>query len=186
MTVKDVLRDAEAKMKKSIDSLRHTLGAVRTGRASPALVEDLKVEYYGAEMPLNQLANIATPESRMLTIQPYDQGAIKAIEKAIQNSELGINPSNDGRVIRLAIPQLTQERRKELVKQVKAKIEDGKVAIRNVRREAQDAIRKLQQDKAISEDDERRGQEDLQKLTDRFQKEVETIGATKEAEVMEV
>ncbi|KPL81235.1 ribosome recycling factor [Herpetosiphon geysericola] len=186
MTVKDVLRDAETKMKKSIDSLRHTLGAVRTGRASPALVEDLKVEYYGAEMPLNQLANIATPESRMLTIQPYDQGAIKAIEKAIQNSELGINPSNDGRVIRLAIPQLTQERRKELVKQVKAKIEDGKVAIRNVRREAQDAIRKLQQDKAISEDDERRGQEDLQKLTDRFQKEVETIGATKEAEVMEV
>ncbi len=186
MTVKDVLRDAEAKMKKSIDSLRHTLGAVRTGRASPALVEDLKVEYYGAEMPLNQLANVASPESRLLTIQPYDQGAIKAIEKAIQNSELGINPSNDGRVIRLAIPQLTQERRKELVKQVKAKIEDGKVAIRNVRRDAQDAIRKLQQDKAISEDDERRGQEDLQKLTDRFQKEVETIGATKEAEVMEV
>lgn len=184
--IKDVLRDAETKMKKSHESLRHTLGAIRTGRASPALVEELPVEYYGTEMPLNQLANIAAPESRMLTIQPYDQAAIKAIEKAIQNSELGINPSNDGRIIRLSIPQPTQERRKELVKQVKAKVEEGRVALRNVRREAQDGLRKLLHDKTISEDDERRAQEDLQKLTDRYQKEVDATGTHKEAEVMEV
>ncbi len=184
--IKDVLRDAETKMKKSHESLRHTLGSIRTGRASPALIEELPVEYYGTEMPLNQLANIAAPESRMLTIQPYDQAAIKAIEKAIQNSELGINPSNDGRIIRLSIPQPTQERRKELVKQVKAKVEEGRVALRNVRREAQDGLRKLLHDKAISEDDERRGQEDLQKLTDRYQKEIDATGTHKEVEVMEV
>jgi ribosome recycling factor len=184
--IKDVLRDAETKMKKSHESLRHTLGAIRTGRASPALVEELPVEYYGTEMPLNQLANIAAPEPRMITIQPYDQAAIKAIEKAIQNSDVGINPSNDGRIIRLAIPQPTQERRKELVKQVKAKVEEGRVALRNVRREAQDGIRKLLHDKAISEDDERRAQEDLQKLTDRYQKEIDATGTHKEAEVMEV
>ena len=184
--IKDVLRDAETKMKKSHEALRHTLGAIRTGRASPALVEELPVEYYGAEMPLNQLANIAAPEPRMITITPYDQGAVKAIEKAIQNSDVGINPSNDGRVIRLAIPQLTQERRKELVKQVKGKVEESKVALRNVRREAQDALRKIQHDTAISEDDERRAQDDLQKLTDRYQKELDATGAHKEAEVMEV
>jgi ribosome recycling factor len=184
--IKDVLREAETKMKKTHEALRHTLGSIRTGRASPALVEELMVEYYGAEMPLNQLANIATPEARMLTITPYDQGAIKAIEKAIQNSELGINPSNDGRMIRLGIPQLTQERRKDLVKQVKAKVEESKVALRNVRREAQDALRKLQADKSISEDEERRAQEDLQKLTDKYQKELDATGTHKEAEVMEV
>lgn len=184
--IKDVLRDAETKMKKSHESLRHTLGSIRTGRASPALIEELPVEYYGTEMPLNQLANIAAPESRMLTIQPYDQAAIKSIEKAIQNSDLGINPSNDGRIIRLSIPQPTQERRKELVKQVKAKVEEGRVALRNVRREAQDGLRKLLLDKTISEDDERRGQEDLQKLTDRYQKELDATGTHKEAEVMEV
>lgn len=184
--IKDVLREAESKMKKSHEALRHTLGSIRTGRASPALIEDMLVEYYGAEMPLNQLANIATPEARMLTVTPYDQGALKAIEKAIQNSDLGINPSNDGRMIRLGIPQLTQERRKELVKQVKTKVEESKVALRNVRREAQDALRKLQADKTISEDEERRAQEDLQKLTDKYQKELEATGTHKEAEVMEV
>jgi ribosome recycling factor len=184
--IKDVLREAESKMKKSHEALRHTLGAIRTGRASPALVEDLPVEYYGTEMPLNQLANIAAPEPRMVTITPYDTAALKAIEKAIQNSDLGINPSNDGRMIRLGIPQLTQERRKELVKQVKAKVEESKVALRNVRREAQDGLRKLQHDKVISEDDERRAQEDLQKLTDRYQKELDATGAHKEAEVLEV
>ena len=184
--VKDVLREAEGKMKKTHEALRHSLGSIRTGRASPALVEELVVEYYGAEMPLNQLANIATPEARMLTITPYDQGAIKAIEKAIQNSDLGINPSNDGRMIRLGIPPLTQERRKDLVKQVKTKVEESKVALRNVRREAQDALRKLQADKSISEDEERRGQEDLQKLTDKYQKELDATGTHKEAEVMEV
>lgn len=184
--IKDVLREAESKMKKSHEALRHTLGAIRTGRASTALVEDLHVEYYGTEMPLNQLANIAVPESRMLTIQPYDQTALQAIEKAIQSSDLGINPSNDGRIIRLSIPQPTEERRKDLVKQVKARVEDAKVALRNVRREAQDALRKLEHDKEISQDDERRAQDDLQKLTDKYQKELEATGTHKEEEVMEV
>ncbi len=184
--IKDVLNEAEVKMKKTHEALRHTLASIRTGRASTALVEHMPVEYYGSEMPLNQLANIATPEARLITIQPYDQGAVKAIEKAIQNSDLGINPSNDGRVIRLAIPQLTEERRKELVKHVKAKVEEAKVSLRNVRREALEALRKLESDKAISEDDDRRAQDELQKLTDRYQKELENTGAKKEAEVLEV
>lgn len=184
--IKDTMKDAESRMKKSVESLRHTLATIRTGRASPALVEHLPVEYYGSEMPLNQLANIAAPEARMLTIQPYDQSAIKAIEKAIQHSDVGINPSNDGRIIRLAIPQLTQERRKELVKQVKAKVEESKVALRNIRRDAQEAIRKLQHDKQISEDEEKRALDDLQKLIDRYQKDMDGVGQHKEAEVMEV
>ena len=184
--IKDVLKDAETKMKKTHDALKHTLATIRTGRASISLVEHLPVEYYGSEMPLNQLANIATPEPRLITIQPYDQGAIKAIEKSLQNSDVGITPSNDGRLIRLAIPQLTEERRKELVKVVKSRVEDSKVALRNVRREAQEALRKLLSDKAISEDEEHRAQDDLQKLTDRYQKELEATGSKKEDEVLEV
>lgn len=184
--IKDVLHETESKMKKTHEALRHTLAAIRTGRASTALVEELPVEYYGSEMPLNQLANIATPDSRMITIQPYDKGAIKAIEKAIQNSDLGINPSSDGNMIRLGIPQPTEERRKDLVKQVKARVEESRVSLRNVRRDGQEQLRKLLADKAISEDDERRGQDDLQKLTDRYQKELDQTGSKKEVEVMEV
>lgn len=184
--INDVLREAEAKMKKSVESLRHNLGTIRTGRASPALVEHLPVEAYGTSMPLNQLAGISVPEGRLIIIQPYDASTLRTIEKAIQNSELGINPSNDGRIIRLAIPQLTEERRRELTKLVRTRVEESKVALRNVRREALDDMRQLEHEKLISEDDQRRGQERMQELTDRYTRDLEQIGAAKEAEVMEV
>jgi ribosome recycling factor len=184
--INDVLREAEGKMKKTAESLRHHLGAIRTGRASPALVENLPVEAYGASMPLNQLANIQVPDARMITIQPYDASMVRAIEKAIQHSELGINPTNDGRLIRLAIPPLTEDRRKALVKMVRQNVEESKVALRNVRREALDDLRQLEHEKLISEDDQRRAQEKLQELTDRHTRELDHIGQAKEAEVMEI
>jgi ribosome recycling factor len=184
--INDVLRESEGKMKKSVESLRQHLGTIRTGRASPALVEHLPVDAYGSTMPLNQLAGINVPEARLIVIQPYDASTMKAIEKAIQNSELGINPSNDGRIIRLAIPQLTEERRRELTKLVRSRVEESKVALRNIRREALDDLRQLEHEKLISEDDQRRGQEKLQDLTDRHSRELDQIGAAKEAEVMEV
>jgi ribosome recycling factor len=184
--INDVLREAEGKMKKSAESLRHHLSTIRTGRASPALVEHLPVDAYGSSMPLNQLAGINVPEARLIVIQPYDASTIKAIEKAIQNSELGINPSNDGRVIRLVIPQLTEERRRDLTKLVRSRVEESKVALRNIRREGLDDLRQLEHEKLISEDDQRRGQDKLQELTDRYSREVDQIGAAKEAEVMEV
>jgi ribosome recycling factor len=184
--VKDTLAQAEAKMKKSVEALRHHLGAIRTGRASPALVEQIHVEYYGSEMPLNQLANVSVPEPRMLVIQPWDQGAIKAIEKAIQHSDLGINPTNDGRVIRLAVPALTEQRRKDLTKLVKKEVEESKIALRNLRRDAQNDLKKLETDKQISADELKRAQERLQEVTDRYTREMDQVGAAKEAEVMEV
>jgi ribosome recycling factor len=184
--INDVLREAEGKMKKSAESLRQHLGTIRTGRASPALVEHLPVEAYGSSMPLNQLAGISVPEARLIVIQPYDVSTMKAIEKAIQNSELGINPSNDGRVIRLAIPQLTEERRRDLTKLVRSRVEESKVALRNVRREALDDLRQLEHEKLISEDEQRRAQDKLQEMTDRYTRDLDHIGAAKEAEVMEV
>jgi ribosome recycling factor len=184
--VNDVLREAEGKMKKSVEALRHNLSTIRTGRASPALVEHLPVDAYGSSMPLNQLAGISVPEARLIVIQPYDGSTVKAIEKAIQNSELGINPSNDGRVIRWVIPQLTEERRRDLTKLVRNRVEESKVALRNIRREALDDLRQLAHEKMISEDDQRRGQEKLQEQTDRFARDLDQIGGTKEAEVMEV
>jgi ribosome recycling factor len=184
--VKDVLNDTDAKMKKTAEVLRHTLGTIRTGRASPALIENIVVDYYGSEVPINQLANISAPEARQLLIQPWDANAVKAIEKAIQQSDLGINPSNDGRVIRLSIPQLTEQRRKELVKMVKSRVEESKVALRNVRHDGQNHLKKLEADKQISEDELKRALEKLQELTDRHQKELDAVGSAKEAEVMEV
>jgi ribosome recycling factor len=184
--INDVLHEAEGKMKKSAESLRHNLATIRTGRASPALVESLHVDAYGTTMPLNQLAGISIPEPRLIVIQPYDANTIRAIEKAIQNSELGINPTDDGRLIRIAIPQLTEDRRRELTRLVRARVEEARVAVRNIRREALDDVRQLAGEKLISEDDQRRGQERLQELTDRFIRELDHIGATKEAEVMEV
>lgn len=184
--INDVLRETEGKMKKSVEALRHHLATIRTGRASPALVEHLPVDAYGSTMPLNQLAGISVPEARLIVIQPYDASTIKAIEKAIQNSELGINPSNDGRVIRLVIPQLTEERRRDLTKLVRSRVEESKVALRNLRREALDDLRQLEHEKLISEDEQRRGQDRLQDLTDRYSRDLDQIGATKEAEVMEV
>ena len=184
--VKETLAQAETKMKKSVDALRHHLGSIRTGRASPALVEQIHVEYYGSEMPLTQIAAVSVPEARMLLIQPWDQSAIKAIEKALQQSNLGINPTNDGRVIRLVIPPLTEQRRKDLTKQVKKEVEESKVALRNLRRDAQNELKKLESDKQISADELKRAQERLQELTDRYTHEMDNVGASKEAEVMEV
>ena len=186
MTISDIQRETEGKMKKTVESLRHHLSSIRTGRASPALVEDLQVEAYGAMMPLNQLAGIGVPEAKQILIQPYDAGTLKAIEKAIQNSDLGLNPSNDGRIIRLVLPPLTQERRKDLTKQVKARVEESKVAMRNIRRDALEDVKKLLGDKQISEDEQRRAQEKLQQITDSFIREVDGVGTAKEQEVMEV
>lgn len=184
--VKDTLSQSETKMKKTVEALRHHLGSIRTGRASPALVEHLHVEYYGTEMPLNQLANISVPEARMLVIQPWDKGAIKAIEKAIQNSDLGLNPNNDGQVIRLGIPQLTEQRRKDLVKLVKKEVEEQKVSLRNVRRDALHEFKKLEQDKQISEDEHKRAQDQLEQLMTQYTKQLDQLGQAKEQEVLEV
>jgi ribosome recycling factor len=184
--VNDVLKEYEAHLKKALEALRHTLASIRTGRAAPGLVEHMHIEAYGATMPLNQLASVSVPEGRLLVIQPYDASMIKAIEKAIQQSDLGINPSNDGRLIRLAIPQLTEERRKELVKVVRSRVEEVKVSVRNQRRDAIDDLKKLEAEKLISEDDLHRGQERIQQLTERYTKELDQIGAEKEAEVLAV
>jgi ribosome recycling factor len=184
--ITELLRETEARMKKSAEALRHNLASIRTGRASPSLVENLPVVAYGENMPLNQLANITVPDARMILIQPYDTSNVKAIEKAIQNSELGINPTDDGRVVRLVLPPLTEERRRDLTKTVRHRVEEAKVAIRNLRRESLDEVREYEHEKLISEDDQRRGQEKLQELTDRYVREVEQIGAAKEAEVMEI
>jgi ribosome recycling factor len=184
--VNDVLKEYEAHLKKAVEALRHNLASIRTGRAAPGLVEHLHIEAYGATMPLNQLASVSVPEGRLLVIQPYDAGMIKPIEKAIQQSDLGINPSNDGRVIRLVIPPLTEERRKELVKIVRSRVEEVKVSVRNQRRDAIDDLKKLEAEKLISEDEQHRGQERIQQLTDRYTKDLEHIGAEKEAEVLAV
>lgn len=184
--IQDTLSNAEIKMKKTIDALRQHLGSIRTGRASPALVDHLHIEAYGVEMPLNQLANISVPEPRMLVIQPYDKGTMRAIEKAIQSSDLGLTPNNDGQVIRLIIPALTEQRRKDLVKMVKKEVEEQKVSLRNVRRDAQTELKKLESDKQISEDEQRRAQDKLEQLTSQYSRELDGVGHGKEEEVLEV
>ena len=182
----DVLLDAEDRMSKAMDAVRRDLGTILTGRASPSLVERLTVEYYGAATPLNQLAGISVPEARLLVIQPWDRGTIGIIEKAIQKSELNLNPTNDGQVIRIAIPALTEERRKQLVKLVHNHVEEGKVAVRNIRRDAMAQVRDLLDQRAISEDDERRAEHQVDDLTKRFIDESDKIGKAKEHEVLEV
>ena len=184
--IDDVLADAKDRMGKAVEALRKELATIRTGRAHPGLIEHLRVDYYGAPTPLNQLATINVPEPRLLTIQPWDQQSLGAIEKAILKSDLGLNPSNDGTIIRLVIPQLTEERRKELAKVVRKKVEEGRVAVRNVRRDRHDELRRLQREKEISEDAQYLAQEDLQKLTDGFIQEVERVGEEKEAELLAV
>ena len=184
--MKDAIANAEERMKKAMDALRRDLSTVRTGRASPALLDRVHVEYYGAETPLNQLAGVSAPEARMLMIQPWDRGSIPAIEKAIQKSDLGLTPNNDGQVIRLSIPPLTEERRKQLVKTVHAMVEDSKVAVRNVRRDAVHAVQKLTADKQISEDEERRGIAQLDDLAKQYTDQASAIGKDKEHEVLEV
>ncbi len=184
--VKETIHEAETRMKGAIDSLSETLSSIRTGRASPALVERLHVEYYGSPTPLMQLASISVPEPRQLLIKPFDPSSLKNIERAIMTSELGLTPNNDGKVIRLNIPVLTEDRRRELVKNVHGHLEESRVAIRNVRRDLIKDLREFEKEKMISEDDLEYAQDELQKLTDRFIEQVEAVGAKKEKEIMEV
>ena len=184
--IDDTLRDAGHRMQSAVTALDRDLNTVRTGRARPSLVELLKVEYYGTPTPLNQMAAINAPEPRLITIQPWDRTQLGIIEKAIQKSDLGLTPTNDGNIIRLAIPALTEDRRKEMVKVVHKKVEDARIAVRNVRRDCLDALRKLQHDKQITDDDERGAQAHLQKITDKHIAEVDKHGHTKEQELLEV
>jgi len=184
--IKDMLSSAEGRMRSAIQVLHDDLVAVRTGRASPGLVEKLPVEYYGTPTPLLQLASISVPEARTLMIKPFDPSSLKLIEKAIQTSELGLNPNNDGKVIHLNLPPLTEERRRDLVKHVHHRLEESRVAIRNIRRDAHNDMRDFEKEKLISEDELTRGEEDLQKLTDRFIEEIAEMGKKKEIEIMEV
>ena len=184
--IKETLAESEEKMKSALTALEHNLSSIRTGRASPALVERLMVDYYGTPTPLQQLATISAPEPRMLTIKPFDATVLKAVEHAIQASDLSLTPNNDGKIIRLNIPALTEERRKDLIKVVHHRLEEAKVAVRNIRRTAHDGLRELEKEKEISEDDFKRGEADLQKLTDKYITKVDEIGARKEAEVKEV
>ena len=182
----EALADASSRMKGAVDALQRDLNGIRTGRANPAIVENIMVEYGGATYPLNQLAQIAVADARLLTIQPWDPASIGDIEKSIQSSDLGIMPGNDGKLIRLPIPPLTEERRKELVRSVKKRVEDGKVAVRNVRRDVQERIRKLERSSDISEDDARRAQGDLQKTTDNAVADIDEVSKRKEEEVLSV
>jgi ribosome recycling factor len=184
--IEDVIADARTRMEKAMEALARELAAVRTGRAAPSLVERVTVEQYGTEMPLNQLANIAAPEPRMLTVTPWDKSSIGAIEKALRKSELGLNPTNDGSMIRIAIPPLTEERRKQMVKIVHSKVEDAKIAVRNIRRDAMSQAREFRDEKMISEDDERRAEAQIQELTNKFTAQAEQTGKDKERDVMQV
>ena len=183
---KDILDAQEERMKKTLEGLKKDYGTLRAGRAAPSLLDKVTVDYYGTPTPVNQLANVTVPEPRMIMIKPWDKKSLKDIEKAIMKSDLGLMPNSDGTVIRLAIPQLTQERRKELVKVVSKKAEEAKVAMRNIRRDGNEAIKKLEKNKEITEDDRKEAQEDIQKLLDKYIKLVDGTKATKEKEVMEV
>ena len=185
MSVDDVTNLAQEKMQKSIDVLKHEISSIRTGRASPNLLDRVLVDYFGSPTAINALAAIAAPEPRLITIQPWDRHAMGAIEKAIQKSDLGLNPTNDGSVIRLAIPQLNEQRRKDLVKQVQRRLEESRVAIRNLRRDGVDALRKEEKDKAISEDELKRGQDRLQKLADQYSTQADDLTKAKEREILE-
>jgi len=182
----DVLAECKDKMAKAVSHLQGEFGSIRTGRASPVFVEKLRVDYYGSEVPLQQLAGFSVPEPRMLVISPYDKNAIKAIEKAIQASDLGITPNNDGQVIRLAFPQLTAERRKEMVKIVKHRAEEARVAVRNLRRTARHDLEAFEKEGELSQDDLDRAEKDLEKLTHEFVTEIDNLAAHKEQEMLEV
>ncbi len=184
--IKDLLKDCESHMQKSIHALLEDLTSIRTGRANPALVDKLQVEYYGTPTSLMQLASISVPEARTLMIKPFDKSTIKAIEKAILASDLGLTPNNDGLVIRLNLPPLNEERRRELVKRVHHRLEDARVALRNIRRDSMKDVKDFETEKMISEDDRKRGEDEIQKLTDRFMTEIDRVGHHKEQEIMEV
>ena len=184
--IKDIYVSHEEKMKRALDALRRELATLRAGRATPALLDKITVDYYGTPTPISQVANISVPEPRMLTIQAWEKTMIAQIEKAILKSDLGLSPNSDGVIIRLNIPQLTQQRRIELVKVVHKKAEENRIVIRNVRRDANDIVKKLEKEKSISEDEAKKAQEDMQKITDKYIKEVDTILSVKEKEILEV
>lgn len=184
--LKDIYKETETRMKGAIQALEEDLAGIRTGRASPALVERLPVDYYGTATPLIQLASIAVPDPRSLLIRPFDASSLRAIERAIQTSDLGLTPNNDGKSIRLNLPPLTEERRRDLVRVVHNRIEESRVAIRNVRRDNMKDLREFENEKMVSEDERKRGEEELQKITDRFIEEINAIGERKEKEILEV
>ncbi len=183
MVLERIYKETEEKMKKSLEIFKEELAKIRAGVASPAILDVVKVEYYGEEMPVKQLATISVPEPRLIVIQPWDKNSLPEIEKAIWRANLGLNPSNDGSIIRIHIPELTDERRKELVKLVKTEAEHAKVSVRNVRREAIEKLRKAKKDSEITEDDERKGEEKIQKITDKYIEEVSKIAEAKEEEI---
>ncbi len=184
--IDETLFDAEEKMEKAVSVARDDLASSRTGRANPGMFNRVRVEYYGSPTPITQLSSINVPEARLVVIKPYESAQLRSIEDAIRNSDLGVNPSNDGNVIRISIPQLTEERRRDLVKLVHKRVEEAKVAIRNVRRYSNDQLRQMKKDKDISEDEEKRAADQLQKVTDRAIHEADSIGQAKEAEMLEV
>lgn len=182
----DIHKEAEKKMKRTIAVYQEELQGIRAGRANPALLDKITVDYYGTNTPLNQVASVSAPEPRLLVIKPWDVNLIPAIEKEILKSDLGLNPSNDGKLIRLPIPMLTEERRKELVKLVRKNAENAKIAIRNTRRESNDTIKKMEKDKEISEDERKLAEDEMQKITDRFIEEIDKITDKKEEELLEI
>lgn len=186
MDIREIHKDAEERMKKAVENTRSELSKIRTGKASPALVDSLRVQYYGSSVPLKQVASIGTPEPRLITIQPWDKSIIGEIEKAIMQSDLGLNPANDGTVIRLPIPQLTEERRKDLVRVCHKLAEEGRIAVRNIRRDANDSLKKLQKNNEISEDEMHVALDDVQKLTDTYIQQIDEHLKHKEEEIMEV
>lgn len=186
LTPEEVLAEVERKMNRAIEALERELATLRTGRATPSLIENVSVDYYGSPTPLKQIASISAPDARAIMVQPWDKQALRDIERSLMKSELGFNPSNDGNIITVPIPPLNQERRQELVRLLKRKIEDGKVSVRNVRRDGLESLRKLERDKAISQDQNRRSQDQLQKTTDVFIKNIDQVSTAKEAEIMQV
>src|SRR4030042_3665972 len=184
--IQQILTEIDGKMKKAVDALTPALASIRTGRASPALVEHIKVDYHGVLTPINQIASISIPEAKMILIQPWDSSSIRSIEKAILTSDLGLNPITDSRVLRIPIPPLTEERRKELTRAVHKRLEDARIALRNLRREGIEKLRQSEKEKGISQDQCARASEQLQRLTDNFVDKVNNIGQTKETEIMEV
>lgn len=184
--IQGAINDAKVHMQKTVDATRREFGSIRTGRATPALLERITVEYYGVQTPINQVATVTAPDPRLLVVQPWDKSLLKDLERALLKSELGLVPSSDGALIRLPIPTLTEERRRELVKVVRKQAEEGRVAIRNIRRDHKTKLEHLEKDGKVSEDDGRRAADELQKLTDRFVKEIDTLLSAKEAEIMEV
>ena len=185
-TTKDALSQAKTRMEKAVEDFRKDLASVRTGRANVALLDHIRVDYHGTPMPLNQLGNLTVPDPMMIVISPWDPGAVPLVDKAIRTSDLGLNPANDGKVIRVPIPPLTEERRKELVKHVHKVLENHRTAVRNIRRDIKEAIEKLEKDKKISEDDKKRSLDELEKLTHAETKKIEDLSAAKEKEVTEI